>query len=214
MANIPTPVISHLSSKDYQDVYEPAEDSFLMMDALEKDVEFLKERRPTLCVEVGSGSGVLISFLASILGNSAYYLTTDINAQAAVCTRKTVDVNGYHVCPVVTNLLDGLIPRLNGKVDVLLFNPPYVVTPSHEVGSFGIEASWAGGVKGREVIDKFLPLVPSLLSKTGCFYLVTIAENKPEEIKKLLQDLGNLGCTTVMQRRAGPERLSILKFTH
>lgn len=43
----------------------------------------------------------------------------------------------------------------------------------------GIEASWAGGRKGREVMDRVFPLVPDLLSPGGLFYLVTIKENNP-----------------------------------
>lgn len=50
-----------------------------------------------------------------------------------------------------------------------------------QVGSTGIEAAWAGGTRGREVTDRFLPAVAQLLSSKGLFYLITIAENDPGE---------------------------------
>lgn len=48
-----------------------------------------------------------------------------------------------------------------------------------QVGSRGIEASWAGGIRGREVMDRFFPMIPQLLSDHGLFYLVTVSENDP-----------------------------------
>lgn len=165
-----------------------------------------------MCVEIGCGSGALITFLASILGPLSYYIATDINPIAAQCALQTAKENGVNICTVITDLVECLVPQILGRVDVLIFNPPYVVTPSEEVGSHGIEASWAGGKDGREVMDRLLPLVPTLLSNFGCFYLVTVAENKPAEIINLLKSYGLHGEVT-LTRKAGRERLSILKFT-
>ncbi|XP_071388416.1 methyltransferase N6AMT1 isoform X1 [Centroberyx affinis] len=210
-ASYPTPVYSHAGRGDYRDVYDPAEDSFLLIDALEQDADKLQQMSPSVCVEVGSGSGVVSAFLASVVGSSALYVCTDVNPAAAQCTATTASCNSASLQPVITDLVECLLPRLCGKVDVLLFNPPYVVTPSEEVGSKGIEASWAGGRRGREVTDRFLPMVAQLLSSKGLFYLITIAENDPEEIIRFLGEFGLTG-VSCLSRRAGNERLSVLRF--
>lgn len=51
---IPTPDIGHLRQPKYRDnVYDPAEDTFALMDALEQDIDTLKALDASLCVEIG-----------------------------------------------------------------------------------------------------------------------------------------------------------------
>ncbi|XP_070311218.1 methyltransferase N6AMT1 isoform X2 [Odocoileus virginianus] len=178
--SFPTPLYGHVGRGAFSDVYEPAEDTFLLLDALEAAAGELTGVE--ICLEVGSGSGVVSAFLASVIGPQALYMCTDVNPEAAACTLETARCNKVHIQPVITDLVKGLLPRLKEKVDLLVFNPPYVVTPPEEVGSHGIQAAWAGGRSGREVIDRFLPLAPDLLSPRGLFYLVTIKENNPENV--------------------------------
>ncbi|CAM4419083.1 methyltransferase HEMK2 [Caretta caretta] len=209
---IPTPRHQHVGPHGpFSEVYEPAEDTYLLLDALEQDAAQIRDAGVEISLEVGSGSGVVSAFLASIVGPSALYICTDINPIAAFCTLETAVLNKVHIHPVITDLVTGLLPRLSGKVDLLLFNPPYVVTPSEEVQSHGIEAAWAGGKNGREIMDRLFPLVPNLLSTGGLFYLVTIKENNPDEILETMKKYGLRG-TRVLSRQAGRETLSILKF--
>ena len=88
------PDLSHLTAADYKHVYEPAEDSYLMMDALRAERAFLLSRfTHPVCVEVGSGSGVLLSYLCRLLGRGGVYWATDINPRAADATRRTMAAN-------------------------------------------------------------------------------------------------------------------------
>ncbi|MCJ1229894.1 S-adenosylmethionine-dependent methyltransferase [Toensbergia leucococca] len=149
---LPTPSTSHVN---LDRIYEPAEDSFLLLDTLSSPSEthFLRKRlgypihaKPQLdstpsplIVEVGTGSGVVLAFVTAhaqtIFGRTDLItLGTDINRfaceAAAVTVRKASEVG----CSTSGNSLDVLFadlssPLRNGIVDVLIFNPPYVPTP-------------------------------------------------------------------------------------
>ncbi len=103
----------------------------------------------------------MLASVAKMLGTSAaYYVGTDINADAVRASVLTMQHNGVACFDIVeTDLVSAISPRVLGSVDVLLFNPPYVPTPDDEVGGHGISAAWAGGANGRVVIDRVLPLV-------------------------------------------------------
>lgn len=208
---IKTPVFSHITAEDLEHIYEPSEDSFLLIDALEKELELIRRNSPSVCLEVGSGSGVVLTALGTALGPHCCYMSTDINPRACHITRETGRLNGVNIQSVCMDLVSGVRTGVKGVVDVLLFNPPYVVTPSEEVRQGDLEYTWAGGERGREVMDRLFPHVDSLLSMRGLFYLVILKENDAKEIEDVMDKFG-FSCTCVMSRRTGPEHLSVLRF--
>lgn len=145
---LPTPDTSHVS---YSRVYEPSEDSFLLLDTLSSPSEtaFLQQRfgapshvapppAPPLVVEVGTGSGVVVSFIHAhaqpIFGNrGALTLGVDVNAFACAATattaaRATADNPTTHGMFLGAVRGDLVAPLRPGIADVLVFNPPYVPT--------------------------------------------------------------------------------------
>ncbi|KAJ2234734.1 HemK methyltransferase member 2 [Coemansia sp. RSA 1722] len=211
---LPTPDTRHLRDVKYASVYEPAEDTYLLLDALENDRTEIQRQRPSVCVEIGSGSGCVSAFLGQVLDPyPALVLSTDINPAATEATRQTTTNTSsaavFEQCR--TRFVQALVPRLCRCIDLLMFNPPYVVTPSEEIDITQEASAWAGGTHGREVLDILLPQIPQLLAPGGRFYLVAIEENKPQEIMDYLETRG-LSAQRVLQRRAGREHLSILRF--
>lgn len=118
-----------------------------------------------------SGSGCVSTFVASILGPSgAVYLCTDINPAAASATLRTGKQNGATLEPILTSLHYPLAERICRKVDLLIFNPPYVPTGEEEelAGQLdaGIVASWAGGLEGMTTTKLLMQAVPVCQAST------------------------------------------------
>lgn len=198
----------------HPEVYEPCDDSFALVDALLADRTNLLEHQPTICMEIGCGSGYVITSLALILeheGNGAYYIATDINPHAVRVTRETLEAHGVHAELISTDIASGLEERLAGLVDVMVVNPPYVPTPEDEVGRVGIASAWAGGENGRSVIDKILPIADNLLSDKGWLYMVLLTANNPSEICLQMRGKG-YASRIVVQRSTEEESLHIVKF--
>ena len=133
------PSLDHATFVDWNRVYEPSEDTFLLLDALFADRAALRASKTI--VEIGPGSGVVATYLAKLTRNNV--LAVDINEAACALTMRTADANGARVDVVRGDLCGAL---RSYSVDALVFNPPYVPTDDEEVGGNGIEASWAGGL--------------------------------------------------------------------
>ncbi|CAI5535303.1 unnamed protein product [Closterium sp. Naga37s-1] len=137
-----------------------------------------------------AGSGAAAPSAAVSLASQAAFLAVDINPHAADITRQTLAAHSIPADVVLSDLGTALIPRMAGQVNILIFNPPYVPTSPQEVHRPGITQAWAGGDRGREVIDRAMEVSAELLSPTGVFYLLVVAENDPEEVGERTRGLG------------------------
>lgn len=198
----------------HPEVYDPCDDSFALVDALLADRTNLLDRRPQVCLEIGCGSGYVITSLALLLGgedSGSFFIATDINPHAVSVTSETLKAHGVHAELVNTDIASGLEGRLMGLVDVMVVNPPYVPTPEEEVGCDGITSAWAGGENGRSVIDKILPIADKLLSNKGWLYMVILTANNPSDICLKMKKKG-YAARIVLQRSTEEESLHIIKF--
>jgi len=217
-----TPSLCHLCAHDYKCIYEPAEDTYLLLDALEAELPNILALSPKLGLEIGCGSGCAITFLSKLLHPSPILcLATDINPDAVKATQTTAIQNLVSVDPILTSLTDGM--HLDCVVDIIICNPPYVPTEEVTIQPHSaktqscdkyLAASWAGGLDGRFWIDQLLPRIHKLLSPDGCFIMILMDQNKPDEIINMARDRWNLKSKIILKRKAGQELLYALKFSY
>ena len=153
-----------------ENVYEPAEDSFLF-------AENLQVREKGKVVDMGTGCGIL-GILAAAKANEV--LAVDINPYAVACAKENAKLN--QVCDKIFFTQGDLFGpvRVEKRFDVILFNAPYL--PSEELGeSSWLVRAWAGGISGRDVINGFIREAPKYLKHDGEILLMQSTLSNVEE---------------------------------
>ncbi len=96
MTTAELPNLDHFRMADAAKVYEPAEDTYLLCDAICQEREFLYNMKPRYVLEIGSGSGCVVTYASQLLrdgGIHAVSMATDINPDALLVTQRTASHN-------------------------------------------------------------------------------------------------------------------------
>lgn len=144
-----------------ENVYEPAEDSFLL-------AENLRVRKGDFVLDMGAGCGILGIIAAA---KASHVVAADINPYAVRCAKENAKLN--HVMDKMSFICGDLFtPLREGEMfDLILFNAPYLPT-KYRKADFWLERAWAGGRRGREVINRFINEAPKRLKPKGLILLI------------------------------------------
>ncbi|MCD6245207.1 MAG: methyltransferase [Candidatus Korarchaeota archaeon] len=165
------------------EVYMPAEDTLLMIDALSELPSSLEGLN---CLDVGTGTGILAIYMAKL---GCYTVAADISIRAAHLARINSEMNGTYVEAVQGDLMSYF---RDSSFHIITFNPPYI--PEEIDSNIELSVAWAGGSNlGRELIDRFLEQLPRLLKEGGVSFLLNSSLNNPELTLRKIEELGMHG---------------------
>lgn len=196
----------HVSYKEHvftvqKEVYEPAEDTFLLARNLAVSVG-------EKVLDMGSGCGILGILAAE---NACEVVAMDINPNAVISTMKNAKING--VAAKITVILGDLFLPIAEKVkfDVVIFNAPYLPVELDE-GEIWAERAWCGGKDGRAVIDRFISQAPKHVSERGHILLL---QSTLSNVEKTLESFSEqeFRSTIVDELKLDFERIVVIKAT-
>jgi len=161
-----------------EQVYEPAEDTFLL-------AENLKVEENDVVLDMGTGCGILAVLAAE---KAKKIVAVDINPHAIRCAEKNAGINGVEgkIEFRLGNLFQPITPDEN--FSLIVFNAPYLPSKPREEEGW-IEKAWAGGTNARKTIDLFLINAPKFLAPKG---RILIVQSSLSDIKQTLNMFGDM----------------------
>ena len=126
-------------------IYEPREDSFL----LQKYVERYSRGK---VLDIGTGSGIQA---LTAMKKTKEVLAVDIDESSVI----------YAISKGINAIQSNLFQNVNGRFDLIIFNPPYL--PKDIKENKEVARLVSGGKEGKELIEEFFSKVRAYLNKDG-----------------------------------------------
>lgn len=144
-----------------KNIYSPEEDSYLLSNILRKKIPiFLKKNQDLKFLEIGCGSGIQLKTALESGIKKENIFSCDLNPDAV----KHCRLLGFNC------FYSNLFENINGKFDIIVFNPPYLPEDSREPIDSRIATT--GGKKGSEVLNKFLKQAKKHLAKNARIFII------------------------------------------
>lgn len=155
-----------ISIENCKEVYPPSEDTMMMIEYLENNIDTVKGP----CVEIGCGSGIISIFLVL---NGLEVTSIDIDRRAVECTKLNFSLNG-----ITGNVIcSDLFQNVKYKYNLIIFNPPYLPEDEYDTESEEM-LQWSGGKNGYETTLRFLIDANKHLSEGG--KILTIVSDRTD----------------------------------
>jgi release factor glutamine methyltransferase len=202
-----TPSIFHyhdLIIETYPDVYDPAEDSFLLLEALNIDPN-------DSILELGTGCGIIALDCAR---KGSRIICTDINPFAVQLTRCNIERNQRILRGSIEIRQGDLFSVLheNELFNVIIFNPPYLPTKKQEKVGGWFDIATDGGQNGLRVTRQFIQGLKKHLLNTGRAYFIFSSLSSRVTLEHYLKN-ERLSSCIVTRRKFDGEELDVYCVT-
>jgi release factor glutamine methyltransferase len=188
----------------HQDVYDPAEDSFLLLDSIPIAPQ-------DLVLELGTGCGLIALECAH---KGAQVLCTDVNPFAVQLTRHNIDRN-RHLLKGDVQIRQGDLFTVLEKTElfnVIIFNPPYLPTKKKEKVGGWFDIATDGGRDGLKLTKRFLKGLHNHLLRRGAAYFIFSSLSKRSTLEQYLKK-EQLTASIVARHMSDDEELDVYRVS-
>lgn len=183
----------------FEDVYEPAEDTFLA-------AENLHVTEDEIVLDIGTGCGILAVLAAK---KARKVVAVDVNPHAVCCAQANAKLNEMTE-KMDIRLGDLFAPLKDGeKFSLIVFNAPYLPSEPEERETW-LGKAWAGGSTGRQIINRFISQVTNYLKKDGRLVLVQSSLSNLEETLRKLGKEG-LHASVLAEKKVWFEKILLIQ---